>query len=245
MKYDTAPLRQLWQEAFGDSDVFLDAFFATAYAPDRCLLQMEGDQAVAALYWIPHWLSGKKIAYIYAVATAKSHRGQGLCHRLMAQAHDLLRSQGYAGAILVPGSAGLGDFYAAMGYRYCTQIRELSVEAAASPLSMQPLSVSEYAQLRQNMLPENNVLPGSEALAFLDTQAKFYAGDGWLLAGYRQEDSFIGLEFLGDENKLPGILATLNVPSGSFRTPGIGRNFAMHLPFVCDFFPGHFAFAFD
>lgn len=245
MKYDTAPLRRLWQEAFGDSDGFLDAFFTTAYAPDRCLVEMAGDRAVAALYWLPHWLNGEKIAYIYAVATAKSHRGQGLCHRLMAQAHDHLRSQGYTGAMLVPGSASLGDFYAAMGYRYCTHIRELSAEAAASAIPAQPLSVNEYAQLRQNMLPENSVLPGAEALAFLDTQAKFYTGDGWLLAGYRQEDSFLGLEFLGDESKLPGILAALNAPSGSFRTPGIGRNFAMYLPFDCNFFRGYLGFAFD
>lgn len=245
MSYDTAPLRRLWQEAFGDTDAFLDAFFANAYAPDRCHAIMEGGQALAALYWMPHWLNGQKIAYIYAVATAKSHRGQGLCHRLMAETHEILRNQGYAGAMLVPGSASLGGFYAKMGYRYGTQIREISADAASSPIPMHSLTVSEYAQLRKNTLPDGSVLPGAEALAFLNTQARFYAGDGWLLAGYRQDDRFIGLEFLGDESKLANILAALEAPKGTFRTPGEGRPFAMYLPFTDGLSPTHFAFAFD
>lgn len=245
MSYDTAPLRRLWQEAFGDTDAFLDAFFANAYAPDRCRAIMEGGQALAALYWMPHWLNGQKIAYIYAVATAKSHRGQGLCHRLMAETHEILRNQGYAGAMLVPGSASLGGFYAKMGYRYGTQIREISVDAASSPIPMHSLTVSEYAQLRKNTLPDGSVLPGAEALAFLNTQARFYAGDGWLLAGYRQDDRFIGLEFLGDESKLANILAALEAPKGTFRTPGEGRPFAMCLPLTDGLSPAHFAFAFD
>jgi GNAT superfamily N-acetyltransferase len=245
MSYDTAPLRTLWQEAFGDSDAFLDSFFATAYSPDRCRVLMEGDQALAALYWMPHWCDGRKIAYIYAVATAKSHRGQGLCHRLMAETHEILRAQGYAGAMLVPGSAGLGDFYANMGYRHCTQIREISAVSDSQPIPIRNLTVAEYALLRKNMLPENSVLPGDEALTFLAAQAVFNAGDGWLLAGYRQDDAFIGLEFLGDETKIPGILAALDTPKGHFRTPGIGRPFAMYLPFTDHPTPAYFAFAFD
>lgn len=245
MKYDTTPLRQLWQEAFGDSDAFLDAFFSTAYAPDRCLVQMAGGRAIAALYWMPHWLNDEKIAYIYAVATAKSHRGQGLCHRLMAQAHEILRSQGYVGAMLVPGNAGLGNFYAAMGYRYCSQVREFSAEASAFPVDVQNLSVTEYASLRKAKLPAHSVLPGEEALAFLATQASFFAGDGWVLAGFHQGDTFTGMEFLGDEGQIPGILAALDAKIGTFRAPGNDRDFAMYLPLAQDLKELHLAFAFD
>lgn len=245
MMYDTGALRQLWQEAFGDSDAFLDAFFTTAYAPDRCQAVMDGNRAVSALYWIPHRLGEKKIAYIYAVATAKSHRGQGLCRRLMAQTHEILRAQGYAGALLVPGNAGLGDFYAAMGYHYCSRIREFSAVAAPCPIPVQKLSVTNYAHRRKAMLPANSVLPGKEALAFLATQADFYAGKNWLLAGCRMDGRFIGMEFLGDEAQIPGILAALEAKIGSFRTPGNHRDFAMYLPFLQDVNGLHFAFAFD
>ncbi len=238
-------LRRLWQEAFGDTDAFLDAFFTTAYAPERSRVLMDDGKALAALYWMPHWCGDRQIAYIYAVATARSHRGQGLCHRLMSETHEILRTQGYAGAILVPGSAALGDFYARMGYRYCTQIREISAVASGCPVLTGQLNINDYAQLRQTLLPEGSVLPGAEALAFLNTQAQFFAGDGWLLAGYRQADTFVGLEFLGDEQKLPGILSALQVKTGTFRTPGEGRSFAMYLPLDVHLTPTHFAFAFD
>jgi hypothetical protein len=38
-----ADLRKLWQQAFGDSDETLDAFFATGFSPDRCHYLMEND----------------------------------------------------------------------------------------------------------------------------------------------------------------------------------------------------------
>ena len=50
-KEDIPRLRQLWQQAFGDTDAFLDGFFNTGFSPDRCrCLQADGVLA-AALYW--------------------------------------------------------------------------------------------------------------------------------------------------------------------------------------------------
>ena len=37
-------LRSLWKEAFGDGDVFLDAFFETAFTPRRCRCITEADR---------------------------------------------------------------------------------------------------------------------------------------------------------------------------------------------------------
>ena len=74
-------LRQLWQEAFGDSNAFLDGFFDTAFSPDRCLCVFEEDLA-AAVYWFDCRFAGRKIAYLYALATKKSHRGRGIARAL-------------------------------------------------------------------------------------------------------------------------------------------------------------------
>ena len=41
-------LRQLWKEAFGDTDGFLDAFFSTGFSPERCLYAGEGGTVAAA-----------------------------------------------------------------------------------------------------------------------------------------------------------------------------------------------------
>ena len=47
---DFAARRQLWKEAFGDTDAFLDLFEETAFSADRCLCLTEGDTLAAALY---------------------------------------------------------------------------------------------------------------------------------------------------------------------------------------------------
>ena len=90
-------LRQLWQEAFGDSDAFLDGFFDTAFSPDRCLCVFEEDLA-AAVYWFDCRFAGRKIAYLYALATKKSHRGRGIARALMEETVARLQKTGYAGA---------------------------------------------------------------------------------------------------------------------------------------------------
>ena len=78
-----ASLRSLWKEAFGDGDAFLDTFFATAYLPSRTRCMVEGGEVVSALYWFDCEYSGKRIAYLYAVATAEKHRGRGYCQSLL------------------------------------------------------------------------------------------------------------------------------------------------------------------
>lgn len=70
-------LRKLWQEAFGDTEEYLDGFFRLAYSPENCLCIGEGDIVHAALYWLDMTCRGERIAYIYAVATAKNRRGEG------------------------------------------------------------------------------------------------------------------------------------------------------------------------
>ena len=83
-------LRQLWQEAFGDPDAFLDGFFQTAFAFDRCRCAVEGSRVQGALYWLDCAWEGQKLAYLYAVATRKDSRGQGICRRLMGTVHHHL-----------------------------------------------------------------------------------------------------------------------------------------------------------
>ena len=68
-------LRQLWQEAFRDDDAFLDKFFSTGFHPNRCRVVMQNGRAAAALYWFDCQWEDKKLAYLYAVATAKSQQG--------------------------------------------------------------------------------------------------------------------------------------------------------------------------
>ena len=114
---ETLPaLKDLWQEAFGDSREFIDTFFRTGFSPERCRCLWKDDHLVAALYWFDCDWEKRKLAYLYAVATDKAFRNQGLCKKLMEDTHRHLEALGYSGTVLVPGEPELFSFYKKLGY---------------------------------------------------------------------------------------------------------------------------------
>lgn len=241
-----ARLRQLWQLAFGDTDAFLDSFFRTAYAPDRCLCVFSGDDIAAALYWMDCALEETPLAYIYAVATHPDHRGKGLCRMLMADTHALLARRGYAGALLVPGSESLRQMYAGMGYANAGGLEEIRCAAGADPVPLRAIGPGEFAALRRQYLPPRSVIQEGHSLAFLAQQLRFYTGEGFLLAACREEGILHVPELLGDASAAPGITAALNCREGHFRIPGGSRPHAMFLGLTGQAAPPrYFGFAFD
>ena len=241
-----ARLRQLWQQAFGDTDAFLDSFYETAFLPENCLCILEQDIPAAVLYWIDCALEGRKLAYIYAVVTAPAFRGRGLCRSLMNSTHELLRSRGYAAAVLVPQQEGLRAMYAGMGYENYGGLRQFSCTAGDLPVSLRAIGPAEFAALRRRMLPDGAVIQEGRGLDFLSRQLQFYAGDGILLAAYAEKETLFAAELLGCPEKASGILRELGFSQGIFRTPGIQKPFAMFCPLAeCISAPSYFGFAFD
>lgn len=242
---DILGLRALWKEAFSDTDEFLDVFFAAAFSSDRSFCIKDDLEVVAALYIFDCLLEGNKIAYIYAVATAKTHRGKGLCNTLMEHTHNTLKAKGYKGAILVPGSESLFEFYAKMGYKTCCYLKRQEFSAREFSEPVRKIQAEEYAALRREFLPRGGVIQEGENLTLLSTYAEFYSGEDFIFAASQQDSTLVCYELLGNSEKAPFILSALSCQTGHFRTPGKDTPFAMYLPFEGDDYPSHFAFAFD
>lgn len=237
-------LRSLWQEAFGDTEEFLDGFFSTAMDPRRCFAATEDGAVLGALYWFDCSCREEKVAYLYAVATANAFRGQGICHKLMEHVHTHLQQKGYVGTLLVPGERRLFSLYHGMGYKtFCTRER-FSCQAGQGSLALQTISPEEYARLRKALLLPGAVVQEGENLNFLARQASLYAGEGFLLAGRKEGQHFTALELLG--NAAPqNILTALDCQTGEFPNFGAGDPFAMYKPLTAAPAPSYFAFAFD
>lgn len=244
---DTAALRRLWKQAFGDEDAFLDAFFATGYSPERCLCATEDGHLAAAAYWFDVSRGDKKLAYIYAVATDEIFRGRGICHRLMESIHVQLAGSGYDGAVLVPGSESLFRLYETMGYQRFGPMERITCEATESLLPLERISKEEFARLRRQLLPEGGVVQEGNLLEFLATQVAFYKGENCLLCAACRGDEAVIPELLGTENDLGGILSALGVKKGHIRRAGGSRPFAMYLPLSAGKreIPAYFALALD
>lgn len=248
---DIPSLRTLWKESFGDSDAYLDCFFGTAFSCRCCRVAIRGGELLGALYWFGCTLRGQNLGYIYAVATSPACRKQGIATALMANTHEYLQQQGFAGAILVPATGELVRFYGKMGYRPCAPQGRLKATAAGPAVRLTAVSPRRYGELRRDLLPAGGVEQVGVSLDFLAAQAHLYAGRGLLLAATVQDDgSLMAQELLCRDpvKAAPGILKALRVEQGVFRLPyAKGRPFAMFLPL--DGWlgepPAYFAFAFD
>lgn len=238
-------LRRLWQEAFADDDLFLDKFFSTGYSPDHCRILAHGNEVAAALYWFDCQWGSRKLAYLYAVATTKAYRGQGLCRRLLEDVHGLLSRQGYAGAVLVPGEKALFSLYEKMGYRVMSSISEFSCSAGEPGLPLTALSPAEYARCRRQLLPRDGIVQEGAGLDFLASFCVFYQGEACLLCARKEGDRLFVSELLGDPETAGGILQTLGCREGSFRMPGKDRPFAMYRSLSDSAAPAYLGHAFD
>lgn len=208
-------LKELWREAFGEEEAFMEAFFTAAYAPQRCRIVTEGDAVAAMVHWLDGECRGRKYAYLYAVATCKAFQGRGLCRRLLADTHDQLSQHGYAGAILYPADEGLRGMYGKMGYRDLGQGREWRC-TPGEPVALRKIGIEEYEVLRRAYLPEDGLIQERENLALLAKTADLYAGDGFLLAASPEGENLTGMELLGREAAAPGIVAALGCTQGVF-----------------------------
>ena len=242
---DIPHLRHLWQQAFGDTDTFLDSFFAMGFSLDHCRCLWEEGTLAAALYWFDCSWEEKPVAYLYAVATEEKYRGRGLCRALMEDTHSHLQAQGYVASVLVPGTKELFRLYEKMGYSTFGYVQEFSCEAGKTRIQLEKLTAEDYAQRRRKWLPQGAILQEGAMLALWQTQGDFYAGEDFLLAAAMAKDTLITQEFLGDAEKAPQILAALGAKQGRFRIPGEDP-FAMHYPLSeGEFAPTYFGIALD
>lgn len=223
-------LRQLWQEAFGDSDAFLDSFFSLSFAPERCRCVTEENHVAAALYWFDCSCHGGKMAYLYAVATGKESRGRGLCRRLMEDTHAHLRQLGYCGAILVPATEPLREMYGKMGYSPATTVSTLRCDAGEQTAELKVLDRLEYEQRRREVLPAGGMRQEGAMTALLQDQMGLFGGDGFVLAAWVEDKVLHGEELLGSAASAPEIVRALGAEKGIFRIPGGEEPFAMYYP---------------
>ena len=243
-KHHIPGLKQIWKRCFSDPCNVIDAFFTLGFDPQRSRVVLEQDSPLAALYWFDFHCDSSRIAYLYAVATHPDHQGKGLCRSLLEDTHRVLASQGYDGAILVPGSESLFRLYEKCGYKAGTGIAAFSCQGAGAALPFKVLTAREYLPVRQEMLPEQAAMPDSHCILWLDACWQFYKGNGWLLAGAKEGDTLLVQEFFGDPALGPAITATLGASRGQFRMPGEGKAFSLWYSFRKDA-PAYFGPAMD
>jgi len=170
---DLPEIFALWQEAFGDSPEAVSYFFKSF--PD-CISYVAEDSGdvVAMVHALPQTLSpDTPAAYVYAVATRRSHRGRGLCRDLMAFAEGDLHARGFACCVLAPAELRLFDYYEGLGYKTAFTRRRVKFSGGT------PISLSEYLLRREQMLDKPHMVYDRATLS--------YAADVYGLTFYKTD----------------------------------------------------------
>ena len=240
-------IRELWDEAFGNVEGFLDKFERYGYDAGKLRAVTIDGQIVSAHYLFDCEYDGGRVAYIYGVATRKSHRGKGYSTALLNDTHEYLLGEGYAGAILVPASPSLFAFYERLGYKTCSSVTELSVVTSGKAVDLYQINAEEYMALRKEFLPKGAVLQDGSMLAYINSDNEFFRGDGFILAAREcvfddGENGIFATELLGNTDRAGDILAALGHSRGVFRTIGNQKPFAAYLSFNGAEAPCWFAF---
>ncbi len=115
---DFPALYTLWQEAFGDSPAAVKGFYEAFPNCRTYVLEQDGRLAAMA-HVLPRTLRLEEdvsAGYLYAVATAKDLRNQGLGKRLLAGVEQDAKDVGFVCLLTVPAEAGLISYYEKLGY---------------------------------------------------------------------------------------------------------------------------------
>lgn len=159
--------KALYREIFPeDTEEFLDFYYKER--PKRILAMEEDGQIIAMLHLNPLLLSffGKEItaSYIYAVATKKEKRRQGIMGELLRYAFQLLKEEGEVFCILIPVAESI---YSPYGFRTVTKLalEESEPEEGKNVLYAVPTKAllerrkkEALLDSEEDALPENPVL---------------------------------------------------------------------------------------
>ena len=141
---DLSALAALWREAFcEDAETFIRLLLQTGEG----FCCRDDGSACAMAFALPYAVTseGKTLdgRYLYAVATAKAYRGQGIATRLLEHIERTLAAEGADGLLLVPASDDLRRFYAKRGFRDWSKISRFCAQPET------PCGAEEYLRLRE------------------------------------------------------------------------------------------------
>lgn len=154
--------KDLWKKCFGDPSAYINTFYEKFCTAEQVLVVEDGGEIDSMAAVLPSTLqlpdgSEIKVGYIYALATNPNVQGKGHARQLLSYADQYLQEQGMKAMVLVPASASLHRFFAALGMSECFGTREVQMLTSnltndTEGCSMAPITSHEYNQIRESFL---------------------------------------------------------------------------------------------
>ncbi len=150
---DLSRLTGLWALCFGDEPREIMAFWRALFDKIQVFVAAEGAEIRAMLCALPVSFiddegESHPAVYFYAVATAPSHRRQGLCRRLMDYAEGVAKKMGAEYCFLCPAERPLFEYYKKLGYDTVLFRDRYSTPVEKYPTKISKITPEAYQNLR-------------------------------------------------------------------------------------------------
>lgn len=209
---DQAQLKALWQVAFGDSSAAVNFYFSNRHQNENMLVAEVDGHIAAMLTMLPVQLAFgtdmRRGRYVYAVATARQYRGQGISSELLTYCHDYMQKNCEAASVLVPASDHLFEFYGKRGYKTDFFVENFTLHAKDLPSCPQgavctPCSSADFFRLRNAAFSEHSIFVqwDEDALGYIIKSNAAFGdgvyhirtafGEGCAVCGWRGRKIFI------------------------------------------------------
>ena len=212
--------RALYDEAFpGEEERFTEALFALGY-PKHLVAMGEGSELASMLFALPYDIVTEsetvQANYLYAVATAKAHRGKGYAKKLLRRVAE----RGIP-VFLRPMSPSLFDFYKDAGFLPFSPYREWSGSAQdGDTAGFAKLSKEEYLAARDGFLKPPYCRMSTDFLSLSFSLGGAVGLEGRFAALYEYEDdTLLFKEWWGDTSLAPVAAKFLGAAKFTARTP--------------------------
>ena len=121
-------MRQMWHEIFGDEIAEIDSFLLR-HDDALPFIHKENGEVVSMLFVVPLQMWGKRVAYIYAVATKPEFRGRGIASKLLKEAmQQICIGEKYDIMALIPSSTESKRLYERLGFEDSQKQMEFSAD---------------------------------------------------------------------------------------------------------------------
>lgn len=212
---DYPALGELWRECFGDSDRFIEAFFAALDSIGGGMVaECDGCIAGAAYAICDAQLvrpgdTPLRVGYIYGVGVHDNYRSRGIGRAVTRAAKELALTLGARIISTLPAEDGLYPWYEdVIGVK--KRMSRTCTSLYSSPtVSVVPISATDYNARRESIclsLPHLRLFPAAMEFeaAFLREYGGglFAVGDGAIAAAYVDNDRAVVRELLGAAESL-------------------------------------------
>jgi len=231
-----AGLKEIWKNAFGDPDWYINFFFENRFEPENTMVFMEDGKPVSMFFMLPAQINSdgsyKNAFYIYGVSTMGEYQGRGYSRALLKSLNDNMPT-GVSVTFLTPATSSLFDFYKKQNYKKAFSLKEMNLTAedlAEIPLYLGDLkspTAAEYAACRDAAFDAHGYIKWDErAIKYMLAENELLGGKAYISSNcnpeniifYRIWDKKLFVKettFDGDEllSVLKKIMADENVPT--------------------------------